>query len=391
MTNEDFTVVNSQDGSEKRFRVLVQTDKELPSPDLPVNSIKYTGDSIANAIDGLVGKMVYDNTNDGHSRKQGRKSKSRIFAQVDNAFYKDGKGYVDLDVFDDEYLPLMKQLQKSHSKGLKTNEGFSTTLKINDGYVTKDNRYVTKKYNYKGLDFVNSPRDADSSVVDLIVNSLPVEVDFMVEDGSNGGGNPQGGETVVPPVVQPTFVNPVGEDQMIINRSDYDLLMKNQKDLQKYLETEEGKKIEEAKQAFDEVNNSLDTANTDLEAANQKIKDLEAEKKALEEELKPVQEAMKINHETMVNSILEKLPEAEREAAKPHYSKMDYEGLEMINKTIANSIGDNTNNGLVDSTGGNPANTPDPDSKVGSSDYEKQHGINFADLYKAEEKKMSGE
>lgn len=348
--NKEFILLNSPESD--KFRVLVQTDERLPAPDLPVNSIRYTKEGIEKAIPDLKGKMVYDDTMSNHQRKRNPATKAKPFAQVVDTHFEDNKGYVDIEVFDEGYLPRMRQMHKSFVNGLDIDEGFSTEVHVKAGDPDKNNDYSAKKFNYSGLALVNKPRQKGASVCDIIVNSLPG--DKMVKT----------------------------DEKIEISKEEYEELKQAKKDNKtKDDEIKDLKgKLEDKKDPVDDPkkNPKKEPKKEDPKIDENLEKELAKRDEKLEEienSIAPFKAQMETKREEMITEIVNSLPEADRGEARKHYEKQSFNDLEMTSKIIVNNIQTNKGNGITD-TGGSGSGGSDEQysDKDFESDYEAAYG-----------------
>jgi len=313
---EPFILLNSETKNPV-YRVLVQTPDELPAQDIGIDSVKYDEEGIKQAIGGLLGEYVYDRSQDNHSRLRNPKTPNK-FAQVVNTGYcPNYGGYTDWEVFDSTYVPLIEQALNSRNKGLPVKEGPSTEVVPKSVEKYGDNNVNFKEFKYNGLIWDKNPRDKSTGVCNVVLNSIP-------ENIKEGDGN-----------LKEEIVNIKKDEYDALKqaKADYEALKPAHEDLEtKYKKGEE--LYNKGKAEFD------------------KVKKEEGE---LREQLIPIWTKEGEVKEQMVNSIMEKVPEAEREAKRKDFEAMNVKQLEGV--MVLNSLELPTGaGGVIEGT--NPPATP---------------------------------
>lgn len=296
------------------YRVLVQTPDELPAQDMGYESVQYDSNKIKDAMDSLLGEYVYDKTQSNHGRLREGVKPEHKFAQVVNTGYCPSYGgYTDWEVFDHDYVPLIEQALNSRNKGLPLKEGPSTEMNPLAGVTDKDNNLKLTDWQYNGLVWDKNPRDKSTGVCNVVLNSIPENI--------KGDGNLTDKEIVS------------------ISKEEYDSLKQVKAD---YGELEpKYKQLDEDYKKGEELYNKGKT----------KYEELKEEEGKLREQLIPVWTKEGEVKDQMVNSIMERVPEAEREAKRKDFEAMTPAQLE--NVMILNSLELPTGaGGIVD--GSNP-------------------------------------
>jgi len=305
-------LLNSNDDNPV-YRVLVQTPEELPAQDMGFDSIQYDENGIKEAINGLIGEYVYDDSQSNHSRIRNPTTNKKKFAQVVNAGYcPQYGGYTDWEIFDKEYVPLMEQALNSRNKGLPIKEGPSTEIKPKSGEKIGDNSLLLTEFEYNGINWDKNIRDKSAGVCSVVLNSLPKSI---------------GGDNVT------------DEEIVKINKTEYDELVSAKGELD-----ELKPKYEQGEKAYNKGKKLYD--------------DLKEEEADLREQLLPVWTKQGELKEQMLNSILERVPEAEHDSMKEKLEKKDFSELEDM--MILNSIEMPTGDGGV-LGGGKPPGNPTKD------------------------------
>jgi hypothetical protein len=289
--------------------MLVQTPEELEASDMGFDKIKYDETGIKNSINGLLGEYIYDKSQSNHSKSRDGTVNETKFAQVVNTNYcpKYG-GYVDFEVFNHDYVPLMEQALNSRMNGLPMKEGPSTEMLPKSGEKYDDNSLLLTEWEYNGIVWDKNPRDPLAGVCSVVLNSLPENI---------------GDDNVT--------------DKIELTKDEYDALKLKEQELDelkpKYVKGEElyneGKKLYE---------------------------DLQKEEGELREQLIPIWTEQGELKEQMLNSILERVPEAEQKTMKEKLEEKDFSTLKdmMILNSIEMPKG---GEGVVD--GAKPPKNPD--------------------------------
>ena len=289
------------------YRLLVQTPGELPAHDKGYNTITYNQDTIKKKVKQLEGRFVYDETQSGHNKRTNPESRGHKFAKITKTGYcPEYGGYADVKVFDKNYHDLMKETYNSIQNGLPIYEGPSTETSVNSAHTDESNNLFVDDWDYTGIVWDNNPRD--NVGVCKIMNSI----EDVLEDKT------------------------MTEDMIKLSKNEYDELLQFKQDKTK-LETHL---------------NDLQTKYTKGEKAYLKGKDLydtlKAQTGELEEEIKPYRDWLSTQKDTIVNSILNSIPEAEREA-----KKTELDGMTMGQLEIMNSLpGAGADRGIADGAGG---------------------------------------
>lgn len=285
------------------YRLLVQTPTELPAHDMGLDKIRYEPEGIKKAINGLLGEYVYDKSQSHHTSKRNKPNNEHKFSQVINTGYcPDYGGYVDLEVFDNDYIPLMEQALDSRSKGLPVREGPSTEMIPRAGERYGDNNLLLTEWDYNGIVWDKNPRDTGTGVCSTVLNSIPD--DIMGDDNVT--------------------------DKIEIQKTEYDELLRLKSD-------------KETLEEDYEKGRGLYAKGKEL------YENLLAEAEDLKTQLIPVWTAQEEEKIQLVNSLIEIVPEAEQEDMKAFYEAKPYTELEIIGKQILNSIPDTpVDDGVID-------------------------------------------
>lgn len=291
---EPFILLNSETENPV-YRVLVQTPDELPAEDIGIDSVKYDEEGIKQAIGGLLGEYVYDRSQDNHSRLRNPKTPNK-FAQVVNTGYcPNYGGYTDWEVFDSTYVPLIEQALNSRNKGLPVKEGPSTEVVPKSVEKYGNNSIKFKDFKYNGLIWDKNPRDKSTGVCNVVLNSIPEEL--------KGDGN-------------------LKEEIVNIKKDEYDSLKQIKAD------------YEELEPKYKQLDEDYKKGETLYNKGKTKYTELKEEEGKLREQLIPIWTKEGEVKEQMVNSILERVPEAEREAKRKDFEAMtpaQLEGVMVLN------------------------------------------------------------
>ena len=284
------------------YRLQVQTSNELPAHDMGYDKIKFNETAIQKGVHKLVGSFMWDESQSAHNKRVNPEMRGRKVAKVVNEGYcPNYGGYVDVEVFDDSFAKTMEQALDNRQRGLPVKEGPSTELNALDGKKYGDNNLEVTNFEYNGLVWTDNPRDTNLGVCSIINNSIEniKEDNLMV-------------------------------DELKINKEEYDALVlaKTEKEQEaERLKTE----LEEGKGLYTKGKEAFDKAMTEL--------------KDLKSQLIPVWESQEQEKATVVNSLLERIPEAEKEA-----KRKEFEGKELGDlKFIVNSlplVGNGTQRGV---------------------------------------------
>ena len=273
------------------YRVLVQTDKELPAYDMGLNKIRYDQEAINNALNGLLGQFVYDETQSAHNHQINGGQAGHKFAKVVNSgFCPEYGAYTDWEVFDKGYIPLMNQYHDSWKRGLPIREGPSTELRVKEAQKYGDNNAEVTDMEYTGVVWIDNPRDNGLGVCS-VVNSIK---EVLGDDNLT--------------------------DKVEISKNEYDELIQAKKD-KKTAEEE----LETLKTDYKKGEGLYERGKTAFE----KIK---TELGEVKDQLKPFLEAQKTEKAALINSILEE----DKKADKEELEKLDFNEVKKI--TVINSI-----------------------------------------------------
>lgn len=298
------------------YRVLVQTNNELPAFDKGLDKIKYSAEAQKNAVGDLLGEFVYDDSQSNHQRLQNPKQEPKKFAKVVNTGYCPEYGaYTDWEVFDSDYIEIMNQLLDSKEKNLPIKEGPSTEVIPKNAEKYDTNSVLVTELEYNGISWVKSPRDTEAGICE-IVNNINLE-DLDMSD------NPENIE---------------------INKEEYDQLVADKEAADTKVADLEAK-LEEG----NEENPEVAELKTQLEEANTKINNME-------NVVEPLQSQLAEEKVQVVNSLLTVVPEADKDGMKEFYEEKELPELKVLQKQIVNSIPETTSNGIID----NGVTTPKP-------------------------------
>lgn len=280
-----FILINSQEKS-PTYRVLTQTLKELPAPDLGLDNIQYSEHAIQKGIKNLIGTFVYDETRSTHNKLSVPEMRGRKVAKVVNAGYCPEYGaYTDWEVFDNDFVETMKQAIDNKERGLPVYEGPSTELNAKKAERYGINNARVTDFDYNGLVWIDKPRDTSLGVCNVITNSIieSLEDNNMAEDIK----------------------------EFKLSKDEYDALKAKEAELE-----ELKPKFENGLQLYNEGKNKYEA--------------LKTEKEDLFNQLVPVWTQQGEQKMAMVNSILETIPEADRATKKADLEKLDITGLGVI-------------------------------------------------------------
>lgn len=281
LKGHDLILINDDKDENPKYRILVQTPGELDYSDIGIGKINYKEEAIKEAMSSLVGYDIVDELTE-HERKLGIKPKS--FAHIYNTDYcpKYG-GYADIEVFNDDYKPVLANMLKHKDT---TKRKFSTEVNPLDILKVDKKAFDLNKYNYDGIVMTTRPRDEKTGLCDVIVNSKDFKED----------------ETVT--------------DEIKLTQEQYDELLQAKADKED-LET----KYQKGKELYDNLKPE------DFKEFNELL----TEKEDLYNQLVPVWTKDGEMKMELVNSLVEKLPEDEKEEAKAKFESMDMESLKLVN------------------------------------------------------------
>lgn len=281
LKGHDLILINDDKDENPKYRILVQTPGELDYSDMGIGKINYKEEAIKEAMSSLVGYDIVDELTE-HERKLGLKPKS--FAHIYNTDYcpKYG-GFADIEVFNDDYKPVLANMLKHKDT---TKRKFSTEVNPLDILKVDKKAFDLNKYNYDGIVMTTRPRDEKTGLCDVIVNSKDFKED----------------ETVT--------------DEIKLTQEQYDELLQAKADKED-LET----KYQKGKELYDNLKPE------DFKEFNELL----TEKEDLYNQLVPVWTKDGEMKMELVNSLVEKLPEDEKEEAKAKFESMDMESLKLVN------------------------------------------------------------
>lgn len=281
LKGHDLILINDDKDENPKYRILVQTPGELDYSDMGIGKINYKEEAIKEAMSSLVGYDIVDELTE-HERKLGIKPKS--FAHIYNTDYcpKYG-GFADIEVFNDDYKPVLANMLKHKDT---TKRKFSTEVNPLDILKVDKKAFDLNKYNYNGIVMTTRPRDEKTGLCDVIVNSKDFKED----------------ETVT--------------DEIKLTQEQYDELLQAKADKED-LET----KYQKGKELYDNLKPE------DFKEFNELL----TEKEDLYNQLVPVWTKDGEMKMELVNSLVEKLPEDEKEEAKAKFESMDMESLKLVN------------------------------------------------------------
>lgn len=295
MTNKEPLIILNEKSETPTYRMLIQTDNELPAYDMGLDKIRYNPDAIKKAVKGLEGTFIYDETRSSHNKRDNPELRGKKFGKVIKGDYcPQYGGFIDVKVFDNEYVPLLNEFYDSFKTGLPLREGPSTELNPLDGFKYGDNSFEVTDFEYNGIVWGDNHRDKSTGVCDVVNNSINelMEAEDMPEDKKIEEVKPQ--ESVTLTIEQYETLKQAKQDYENLKPEDF---------------TE-----------YQEVIDKLETA----------LK----EQKDLYNQLVPVWTKQGELKMEMVNTILETIPEAEREQKQETFEQMDTETLETIVNTI---------------------------------------------------------
>jgi hypothetical protein len=330
MTNNDiktqmteqvpFILLNTESKTPS-YRLLIQTPKPLPGHDKGYNSVQYDESKIKEKVKQLKGKFVIDETQSGHNKRKPPENRGHKFAKITKTGYcPDYGAYADVKVFDKNYHDLLKETYNSIQDGLPIHEGPSTETDVTRAHTDKSNNLFIDDWDYTGIVWDNNPRD--NVGVCKILNSI----EEVLED------------------------NNMTEDMIKLSKDEYDELLQFKQDKAK-LESDldalgakykDGEKqFLDGKKLYDEIKEKADT---------------------LEEEIKPYKDWLASQKTSLVDGILNSIPEAEREEKKTELDGMTIDQLKIMNSLPGHSGGQGTaeGNGATNANG-NTGNDDDFD------------------------------
>ncbi len=326
-------LINTEDDSDKNpvYRVLVQTPGILPYYDLGIN-VDYKEEGIKDAIKTLIGHNVREAPGI-HEQKLGVVPAD--FGTVVNADYcPDYGGYADIEIFNQSYKPVFENMNQRLQNGEPVKNKFSTEVTPIDMKLQErqENLYDLNKWVYDGLVMTKSPRDQKTGLCSVLANSEDFKGDDKVTD----------------------------ENIKTISIEEYNELVSKKNELATLQE-----KYNTGKELYENLKPE------DFK----EYQELKAEEKALREQLVPVWTAAGKQKLELVNSLIEALPEEEREAAKTRFEKMELEDLKLVN-----SLGDGEPPGpapgvTTRTTGANPQKPRKDKDELSEEEYMKGLGL----------------
>jgi hypothetical protein len=320
---KEFILLNNK-AENPVYRVLVQTNNELPAHDMGFDKIKYSEEAQKEAIDDLLGEFVYDDSQSNHQRLQNPKQKPKKFAKVIKTGYCPEYGaYTDWEVFDHDYVEIMNQLLDSKERNIPIKEGPSTEVIPTKVEKYDTNSVLVTKENFNGITWVKNPRDAEAGICQ-IVNNINLEEIPMSE-----------------------------EDKIEVNKEEYETL-KSEKEAAEKEAKELKEKLE--KQPEPPTGESEDIVDPKVAELEQKLEETNSELENVKNLAKPLETQYAEEKVQVVNSLLETVPEADKSNMKEFYEEKDLPELKILQKQIINSMPEQSN-GIIDSGVGTPAPT----------------------------------
>jgi rubredoxin len=288
MNNQEPLILINNTEKNPVYRMLVQTPEELEASDMGFDKIKYSEEGIKNNINGLLGEYIYDKTQSNHGKVRDGVVTETKFAQIVNTDYcPNYGGYVDFEVFNHGYVPMVEQALNSRLKGLPVKEGPSTEMVPSAGEKYDDNSLLLTDWTYNGIVWDKNPRDVNTGVCSVVLNSLP----------ENIGGD-----------------NVTDKTKIELTKDEYDELTKAKNDLGELQTKYDNLKPEDFKE----------------------YQELETEKNDLYNQMIPVWTQQGELKEQMLNSILERVPEADKKSMKEKLEKKEFS--ELKDMIIVNSF-----------------------------------------------------
>lgn len=324
---KDFILLNNKTEN-PTYRVLVQTNNEMPAHDMGFDKIKYTPEAQKKAVGDLLGEFVYDDSQSNHQRLQNPRKEPKKFAKVVNTGYCPEYGaYTDWEVFDDEYIEIMNQLLDSKEKNLPIKEGPSTETIPTKAEKYNNNSVLVTEYKYNGLTWVKNPRDLEAGICEIL-NNLNLEDINM----SN---------------------NPENKDKIEVNKEEYETLKADKEAAEN--EAKELKEKLEQKTTTSQTGDNEGNVDPKVAELEQKLEQTTSELENVKNLAKPLETQYAEEKVQVVNSLLETVPEADKANMKEFYEEKELPELRILQKQIVNSLPDNSGNGIIDS--GNPTRT----------------------------------
>jgi hypothetical protein len=328
-------LLNSTEEQHPTYRALVQTDKELPGYDKGLDKIRYNAEGIKKAMPSLLGEDVWDTTSNGHDRNEGKSNSKRFGKVVKEGYCPNYGGYVDIEVYDPEYIPILNNMLDSVKRGLPLKTGFSTEID-NDYKAQKygDNSVEITDWMFDGLVLANKPRDTTAQLCGVVLNSLETKLeDDILTDKI---------------------------DVIELNKADYDAFKSKEQEL------------EDLKPRYNDVLEKSKAGKEQYMKEQEEFIKLKAEKDALFEQLVPVWTKQGEQKAEMVNSILERIPEAEREDKKVDFEEMSVKQLGTIINTLPAA---EPERGIQNGGVGSGRKPAEEDDIISEEDYYKGLGI----------------
>lgn len=334
MKQENQIVLLNDDTENPLYRLLIQTSDELPAHDIGLDKIQYKQEAIEAGLKGLVGGYVYDETRSNHNRKTSPNMRGRKVAKmVSKGYNPTYGGYVDIEPFDNEFITTLNQAIDNKERGLPVNEGPSTELEALDGERYGDNSLLVTDLNYTGdIAWVNKPRESRAGVCRVIENSIR---NIMEEDDT------------------------MTENEIKLTKEDYDTLISK------------GQELDELQTKYSEGLELYNQGKEKYEALIKEKEDLAKEEADLRTQLLPVWNRAGEKKTEMVNSILETIPEKERDSKRETFESMTSDQLGVIINTLPTQ-GDGQRGITNGGAGSGRPPAPNPDKVFEDPEKQKQ-------------------
>lgn len=285
-----FILLNTKEDTDPTYRLLLQTSQPLPAHDMGYKQVNYNPKTIKTKIKQLEGHYLYDETQTAHNKRKTPENRGHRFAKITNTGYcPEYGGYGDVTVFDSDYHELMKQTYQSIQDGLPVHEGPSTEMQVTNASVDGDNNLQVDDWDYTGIVWDNHPRD--NVGVCKIMNSIGE----VLEDKT------------------------MTDDMIKLSKTEYDELLQARQDKQK-LESD-----------LTNLQTMYDNGKTEYQKGKELYDTLVTKAEALEKEITPYRAWLETQKDTLVNSILNSIPEADRDTKKEELDKMTIGQLEIMN------------------------------------------------------------
>lgn len=289
-----FILLNSEKND--KFRALIQSPGVLNYPEFGDVELDYTPESIKKAMNGLVGQQIADGS---HFSVNG----GNEFATIYNSGYcpKYG-GYVDFEVFRDEYIPLFENIAKNiQEKGIYPKKGFSTEPNILNAKPTGPRSASIQDMEFEGLVWTDRPRDKKTGICQVLLNELPEKL--------RGDQN-------------------MGNEDKTVPKAQYDQVVSKVTDLTSD-KTDLTSQLDVKKSALEKLQGQYDEIKTNYEKAKTKITELT-------DQLKPYLEGETEAKKPIVNELVKDLEGDAKTAAEKKFMAMDMPILQILGKRVLN-------------------------------------------------------